>query len=434
MISAPLRFWVWLLALSLASCVSTPKVALDPQDPPDALQQQLAIDAALHVRRARPGNRVTLLQDGTETFPAMFEALRNAHDHINLEYYTFENVHVAGESLGDILERKLRAGVAVNVIMDAYGSARTDPAFLARLREAGARILVFHPLTPAAILELKNPNDRDHRKIMVIDGRVAFVGGVNLDRVYENPPDPNAIKRGDADHAFWSDIDARIEGPAVEDLQHVFFDTWARQNGPAMQPRNYFPTPRVAGDQVVRIIDSAPRETAPREGGPLYYASFLAAVHAAQHSIDLSTGFFVPTHQEREELRRAAQRGVAVRLVLPAISSVPETVAAGRAAYGDLLEVGVRIWERQDAVLHSKFVTIDGVWTAVGSSNLDRRSVVYNNEVDAIILGRETAKAARAMISRDIAHAKEITLSEWRNRSFDERLHEFYGRLWQFLM
>lgn len=423
------RTRAWLLALLLTGCASTPLVPLGADPPTDALQYQLALDAALNRNRARPGNSVTLLRNGTQTFPAMFAAMAQARDSIDLEYYIFQDVHTGGDSLGDLLERKLQGGVAVNVIMDGYGSRNTDPAFLARLRQDGARLLVFHPLTPAAMLALKNPNDRDHRKIMVIDGRVAFVGGINLDRVYENQPDPTAAERGDAKHAFWNDTDARIEGPAVADLQRLFFATWANQGGPAVVARSYYPVPRTAGNQTVRIIGSVPRDDK-----PLYYATFLTALHAAKHSVDLSTGFFVPTHQEREELARAARRGVAVRLVLPSVSSVPEALAAGRAAYGDLLEAGVHIWEIQGVVLHSKFATIDGVWTAVGSSNLDRRSVVFNDEVDALIFGRETATAARALFDSDIARSHAITLAQWRHRAFSERLSEFYARFWQFLM
>ncbi|MDA8253273.1 MAG: phospholipase D-like domain-containing protein, partial [Rhodospirillales bacterium] len=138
--------------------------------------------------------------------------------------------------------------------------------------------------------------------------------------------------------------------------------------------------------------------------------------------------------QEREELARAARRGVQVRLVLPSVSSVPEALAAGRAAYGDLLEAGVQIWEIQFTVLHSKFATIDGVWTTVGSSNLDRRSVVFNNEVDAVIFGRGTAAAARAIFDHDVGKSRQVTLAQWRQRAWSERLDEFYARFWEFLM
>ncbi len=415
--------------LLLTGCASTPIVELGANPPADLLEQQLWLDAALYRTPARPGNAVRLLRDGHETFPAMFTAMAQAHDSINLEYYIVQDVHVGGESLGDLLTRKLHDGVAVNIIMDGFGSRNTDPQFIARLKQAGATVLVYHPLTAEAMLHLENPNDRDHRKIMVVDGRIGFVGGINLDRVYENRADPEAAVEGDAKHAFWTDTDARIEGPAVADLQRTFFDTWRRQQGPAVAARDYYPRLEDPGPETIRIVASAPHQDR-----PLYYETFLTAVRAARHSVDLGTGFFVPTHQEREELARAARRGVAVRLVLPSVSSVPAALAAGRAAYGDLLEAGVRIWEIQFTVLHSKFATIDGVWTTIGSSNLDRRSVVFNNEVDAVVFGRQTAAAARAIFDHDIAKSREITLSAWRNRPLGEKLYELYARAWEFLM
>ncbi|MDD4933822.1 MAG: phospholipase D-like domain-containing protein [Methylacidiphilaceae bacterium] len=418
-----------LVVLALAACARTPKIALSADPPGDALHRTLAVDAALHRDPVAPGNRVTLLPNGMRTFEAMFAAMEQANDHINLEYYIFEDVRVGARSLGRLLRQKLQAGVAVNVILDGYGSYRTNPAFLERLRKAGARILVFRPLTPEAMLEVTKANDRDHRKILVVDGKVGFVGGVNLARVYENHSDPRAAMQGDFRHAYWSDIAARIEGPAVTDLQRLFFATWSSQHGPTMERRAYFPEVAEAGSERVRVIGSGPgRDEA------LYYGSFLEAVHIACRSVDLSTGFFVPTQQEVQELARAARRGVAVRLVLPSPVYDREVRAAGRADYGRLLEAGVRIWEVEGAVLHAKFATVDGAWTAVGSSNMDRRSVVYNDEVDAIVFGEKTAGAARAIIEQNIARSREITLDAWRHRNFRERANEFFASFWRFLM
>jgi len=194
----------------------------------------------------------------------------------------------------------------------------------------------------------------------------------------------------------------------VARLQRAFFDTWSKQNRAALRPRAWYPPLPVTGDQTVRILASAPNDDR-----PLYYAWLLRAFRAARHSISLSTGYFVPTHQEREELARAARRGVRVRLVLPSYSDSPEALAAGHAAYGDLLEAGVRIHEVQHMVPHSKFVVIDGVWMAIGSSNFDRRSVVFNNEIDAIVLG-SAASQGEAVLDQDIALSKEVDLRTWR--------------------
>jgi cardiolipin synthase len=423
----PIALVLFILANILADCASEPRIDLGTGPAsPDDLQVQLEVMRGIAGAPAIDGNSVVLLRDGAQAFPAMFEAMSHAKDSINLEYYTFDDVRVGGRALGDVLVDRLRHGVAVNVIYDAIGSNATPLAFLQRLAQAGAAITPFNP-DPVTRGGLVSPNDRDHRKIMVIDGRVGFVGGINLDHVYEN----NARSGGaadDTDHAYWRDTAARIEGPVVARLQRVFFDTWSKQNGPALAQRAWYPWLAVEGDQTIRILASAPGDDR-----PLYYAWLLRAIHAARHSVSLSTGYFVPTHQEREELARAAWRGVRVRLVLPSYSDSPEALAAGHAAYGDLLEAGVKIYEVQHMVLHSKFIVIDGVWMAVGSSNFDRRSVVFNNEIDAIVLGSAAAQG-EAVLDQDIALSKEVDLRTWRARPLGERFHEWRARLWEFLL
>jgi cardiolipin synthase len=181
--------------------------------------------------------------------------------------------------------------------------------------------------------------------------------------------------------------------------------------------------------QTVRIIGSVPGEQR-----PLYYLSLETAIRGAVHHAWLESGYFVPPHQEREDLVKTARRGVDLRLVLPSRTDVKDPVYVGRAAYGDLLEAGARIFEMRNAVLHSKLAVVDGVWTAIGSSNLDRRSVVFNNEVDAIVLGTETASQVQALLERDMANSVAITLQGWRQRPFDERVRELGARLWQYWM
>jgi cardiolipin synthase A/B len=321
---------------------------------------------------------------------------------------------------------RLRHGVAVSIIYDAFGSHATPPAFLARLAQAGAAITVFNA-NPAARNGIDGLNDRDHRKVMVIDGRIGFLGGVNLDHVYENPPTAGAVP-DDPLRAYWRDTEVRVTGPVVADLQRCFFDTWRKQNGPRLPERQWFPTLSRTDDETVRVLASEPGDD-----HPLYYVWLLRALHAARRSISLSTGYFVPTHQEREELANAARRGVRVSLVLPGRSDSDAAIANARAAYGDLLAAGVKIYEVQNAVLHSKFVIIDGVWMAVGSSNFDRRSAVFNNEIDAIVLGKRVADG-EAMFKQDIAMSKEITLAAWRSRPTAERWREWCARFWAFLL
>ena len=424
-----------LLALTvtaaLQACAAVPDVDayLPAPDDPDPLQRHYALQRALSDSPLLFGNQTRLLMDGAQAFPAMFEAMRQARDHINLEYFILEDVAVGELHLSHLLIGKLNRGVTVNIIYDAYGSRDTPAALFDALRRAGANIVVFNPLNPLKAFSDHSPNDRDHRKIMVVDGKVGFVGGINLARTYENPPAAGVPANGDTQHAYWRDTAVEIRGPAVAELQRLFFGTWKEQNGNPVPAANYFPALPRQGVQTILIVGSAPGDQR-----PLYYISLERAIRAAEKHIWLSSGYFVPPHQEREDLAKAARRGVDLRLVLPSHSDVEDAVYAGRAAYGDLLEAGARIFEMQNAVLHSKLAVIDGVWTTIGSSNLDRRSVVFNNEVDAIILGADTAAQVEALLQRDMAASAPVTLQAWERRSMDERLNEFEARLWEYWM
>jgi len=415
------------LCILLGGCATERQVVLGAGSaPPDDLQVQRQVQQDIDQTAPVNGNRVDLLRDGVQAFPAMFAAMRHARDSINLEFFTFDDVRSDGETLGNVLMDRLRHGVSVSIIYDAYGSNTTPPAFLQRLAAAGAVMVAFNP-NPLARGKLDNPNDRDHRKIMIVDGRAGFLGGINFDHVYENPSAAGAVP-GDTDHSYWRDTSVRITGPAVADLQRVFLSTWAKQNGPRLPPRDWIPRLVPTDDETVRILASEP-------GGdhPLYYVWLLHALRAARRSISLSTGYFVPSNQEREELAKAARRGVSVRLVLPGRGDSDAAIAAGRAAYGDLLEAGVKIYEVRNAVLHSKFVIIDGVWMAIGSSNFDHRSAMFNNEIDAIVLGSRVADG-EALFNQDVAMSNEIDLRTWRSRPLDERFREWRARLLEFLL
>lgn len=412
---------------ALQGCAAVPDV--DAYLDPDPLQRHYTQQAELPDGPLVFGNQTRLLKDGTQALPAMFQAMREARDHINLEYFIFEDVVFGGHHLSELLLDKLRRGVTVNIIYDAWGSQDTPAALFDTLRQAGASIVKFNPINPLGALVGDSPNDRDHRKIMVVDGRIGFVGGINLAHTYENPPSAGIPADGDTQHAYWRDTAMEIRGPAVAELQRLFFVTWKQQKGDPVRTANYFPAIPRQGVQTIRIIGSTPGDKQ-----PLYYISLERAIRAAHNRIWLSSGYFVPPHQEREDLGKAARRGVDLRMVLPSHTDVEDAVYAGRAAYGDLLESGAHIFEMQNAVLHSKLTVVDGVWTVIGSSNLDRRSVVFNNEVDAIILGADTASQVEALLQQDAAASAPITLQAWQQRSLHERLEELEARLWQYWM
>jgi len=429
----------------LTRCASVPDIAgltrqdiglpgHQPAKPPplsdtDALQQQYDLQRALSEVPIVFGNQVTLLPSGTTAFDALFQALGGARDTINLEYFILADITSGGISLSGLLLDRLRAGVRVNMIYDAYGSRNTPPAFFETLRQAGAKIVEFNPLDPLAIRTQWQPNDRDHRKIAVVDGRIGFTGGVNLDLAYDNPPSAGIPADGNTRLAYWRDTAIRIQGPAVAELQRLFFGTWREQKGPDVDLAGYFPPLPRQGVQTVRIIGSAPGDDK-----PLHYASLLTAIGTARNRIWLCSGYFVPPHQEREALARASRQGLDVRIVAPAFSDVQSAVNAARAAYGDLLEAGAHIFEMRDAVLHAKMAVVDDTWTVVGSSNLDRRSVVFNNEVDAVILGHDTAGQVEAVLRTFMAASREVQLTAWEHRPIRERLREMEARVWQYWM
>jgi cardiolipin synthase len=404
-----------------------------------SLQRHLAVEQAVAGTPLTAGNTTELLRDGDGTFAAIFEAIKAAKHHVNLEYYTLEDVVLGGQRLSDLLIAKRRDGVAINIIYDSYGSSHTPNKFFALLEEAGVNLLAFHPVNPLeAVADGYSPNDRDHRKIMIVDGRVAVVGGVNLATYYQSrtPGDGSGVAAsagqdtaGDKPPENWRDLSIRIEGPAVKQLQGLFLGHWNSEGGPVIDRTNFFPDLSSEGGEIVRIIGSSPQQDASR-----YYVTLISAIRNADSRIWLTTAYFVPTFEEKHELIYAAERGVEVRLMLPAVSDAGQAVAVARSHYADLLEAGVRIFELDHVVLHSKAVTIDGAWSAIGSSNFDHRSVLFNDEVEAIVLGRKTAEGLEKIFGEDQATAKEISLEEWQKRSLTDRLGDFFQRSLQYLL
>jgi len=408
----------------------------------DALfERHLAIEQAIAGTPLTSGNATALLRDGDGTFAAVFAAIAEARQHINLEYYTLEDVEFSGRRLSELLVEKRRAGVAVNIIYDSYGSIDTPNAFFETLKSSGVNLLSFHPVNPLeAVAEGYSPNDRNHRKIMIVDGRVAIVGGVNLATYYQSktPGDGSGSNAEAAqneqapekdDPEDWRDLSVRIEGPAVAQLQGLFLGHWQSEGGSALDQTGFYPKPKTAGDQIIRIIGSSPQQDYSR-----YYLTLISAIRSAEQRIWLTTAYFVPTFEEKHALIAAAERGVDVRLMLPAVSDASQAVAVAHSHYGDLLEAGVKIFEIDHVILHSKSVTIDGVWSAIGSSNFDHRSVLFNDEVEAVVLGRKTAGDLETVFKEDQASAKEIKPEEWEQRPVAERVTDFFQRTLQYLL
>jgi cardiolipin synthase len=383
----------------------------------DVLQRHLAIEEAIAESPLMVGNRTRILRDGAATFSAMFAAIHGARDHVNLEYYIVQDVQSDGKHLGDLLLAKRAEGVQVNLIYDGYGSNATPAAFFKRLKAGGINVVSFSPV---------NPDDRDHRKILVVDGATAIVGGVNLDTGYEVQPLAKSGAIQGKPSEFVRDTDLQIDGPAVAQLQTLFLEHWSAQKGPALDQAKFFPVVPPKGGEVVRTLGSAAKDAVPR-----YYVTMLSAIRTAEQRISLSTAYFVPTAREVTDLIAAARRGVDVRLLLPSESDSDLALTVGRSNYSELLEAGVKIYETRNEVLHSKAAVVDGVWTIIGSSNFDRRSVIFNDEVDAVVLGRETGQQIEAMFEDDFKQATPIELAAWKDRPVSTKIKEALYNAWQ---
>jgi cardiolipin synthase len=390
----------------------------------DILRRHIAVEEAVTESPLTVGNRVRLLPDGLTTFKAIFAAIRNAKHQVNLEYFIFEDVESEGQRLGDLLVAQRAKGVEINVVFDSLSYANTPKDFIDRLGKAGINLVEFNPIDP--IDATASPNDRDHRKILVADGRIAIIGGVNLSQSYQSAPLSGVDKIDRNGPQAWNDADIEIEGPIVADIQKLFFETWRQQNGPAISSGESLPKPSSPGDQIMRVIGSGPDEQLPR-----YYATLLSAIRHAEKRAWLTTAYFVPTEEEMGELIAAARRGVDVRLLLPGISDSQLALSVAHSDYEDLLEAGVKIYEIRDAYLHSKMAVIDGVWSAIGSSNIDHRSVLFNDEVDVVTLGAETARQFEAHFEDQQGKATPIDAGSWADRPFTDRIQDGLSRLLQ---
>ena len=394
-----------------------------------ALERHLALEQVVAESPLFVGNQVHVLRDGAETFPAMFAAIRAAKRYVYLEYYIFEDVSCDGEMLSDLLVQQSQSGVHIRVIYDGVGSIGTDSAFFEKLRAAGVEVIEFNPLNPWK--HHYGFNSRDHRKLLVADGTVAILGGVNLSSTYQSAPSGSTAKTAARDNKdIWHDTDIEITGPVVPALEMLFREHWNEQTGVDLQAdTDPEPAAQSAGDEVVRILGSSPSKLKRR-----YYVTAISAIRNAESSIWITSAYFVPTHQEKVGLMAAARRGVDVRLLLPSRSDSGPALAVQHAHYEDLLRAGVKIYERDDGILHSKTMVIDQVWSIVGSSNFDHRSVLFNDELDAVVLGKATGEKLADDFKADLQHAQAIDAEQWRHRSTIEHLRESFWKLWETLL
>ena len=374
------------------------------------------------------GNAVTLLFDGPATMRAMMEAARAAKVSINLETYIFDHDEI-GMQFAEILMQKRRDGVVVNIIVDGVGTLSTPREFFDGLRQAGVNVLVFNPVDPTKRPGKWALNNRDHRKIMIVDGSVAFTGGINISSTYANSSLFRSKKKPEKvnhEEVGWRDTHIKIQGPAVSALQWAFIDNWVHQDAGELPEIDYFPHLAPAGDKVVRVLATSPDRDSE------IYKSLVVAIGESKKSIHLTAAYFVPDRQIVDSLIAAARRGVDVQLVLPGVSDHGFIKHAGESFYQELLEGGVRIHQLQVAVLHAKTTVIDGMWSSIGSANIDRRSFIHNYEVNVVILDPAFARDMEAAFREDLRHSKEVKFDAWKHRPWSDRVREMMARLTEY--
>jgi cardiolipin synthase len=321
-----------------------------------------------------------------------------------------------------LLLQKQAKGVQVNLIYDSIGSMNTPPLFFQRLRDGGIQVTEFNPINPLKARENWGLTHRDHRKILIIDGKLAIIGGINISKVYSSTP----LNRNQNEKApiLWRDTDIQIEGLAVAEFQKLFLDTWVKQTAAPLSERNYFPDLKEEGNALVRVVGSTPGQS-----NRIPFVVYVSALTFAAYSIHITNSYFVPDDQIVKVLIDAADRGVDVKIILQGITDSQLALYAQRYYYSKLLKSGVKLYEHSNSLLHAKTAVVDNIWSTIGSTNMDFLSLLNNDEVNAIILSHDFAGEMEKMFVRDLLDSKQIQLNEWKKRPSIQMVMEWFANL-----
>jgi cardiolipin synthase len=351
------------------------------------------------------GNKVEVLLNGDQIFPSMLAAIRGAQRTITFETYIYWSETI-GKEFSDALVERARAGVKVHVMLDFIGSIKMDAASMAAMKAAGVQLQRYHK---PAWWKLARLNNRTHRKLLVVDGKIGFTGGVGIADKWRGVGQ-------DTNH--WRDTHFRVEGPVVGQIQAVFTDNWTKATGAVLDGDAYFPALTAQGSQPAQMFSSSPTG-----GSESMHLMYLMAITAARHSINLSNAYFVPDELTVKALVAAAKRGVAVRIITPGTDIDSEVVrAASRERWGDLLKAGVRIAEYQPTMFHVKSLVVDDLLVSVGSTNFDNRSFSLNDEANLNVLDHAFARSQVDVFDDDWRHAKLISLAAWEGRPWSAKM------------
>lgn len=358
------------------------------------------------------GNQVHVLLNGEQIFPAMLSAIAGAKETINFESYIYWSESI-GHRFSDALIERAKAGVTVHVLLDYVGSLKMDSSNLQAMRAAGIAVERYHKPVSWKLARL---NNRDHRKLLIVDGRTGFTGGVGIADQW----------RGHAqDKEHWRDTQFQVSGPVVGQMQAVFVDNWSKVTGKVLDGDTYFPALPARGTQLAQMFSSSPTG-----GSESMHLMYLLAITAAKSSIALSNSYFVPDDLTVAALVAAAKRGVRIAIITPGADIDTELVrAASHAGWGPLLAAGITMAEYQPTMFHVKTLVVDGLLVSVGSTNFDNRSFSINDEANLNVLDRDFAAQQMAIFDEDMRHSKVITLRDWQQRSLKSKVAEHAAAL-----
>jgi cardiolipin synthase len=395
----------------------TPKyeIARPEELPPNDSEDFLPLLESLADAKVNRGGSFEVLANGDKFYPAELEAIRNATRSVNLEAYIFQKSHI-GRLYLDLLTDRARAGVKVNLVLDAFGSAGATRRFFRPLLEAGGRVGWYNSLAWHRLLRLDN---RTHRELLIVDGKVGFIGGAGIsDHWYS----------GVHQHQAWRDTMVRVTGEAVSNLQATFAENWLATCGELLVGEAYFPRLDSPGAAASLVVNSTPT----MGGSTRNRVLFQLLLVSARESVSITTPYFLPDKNLAEVLCKAVKRGVRVRILVPGQKSDHFlTRSTSRAGYGKLLEAGAEIYEYEPAMIHAKVLVVDSAWAVVGSTNFDNRSFGLNDEVNLAV--RDTALAARLErdMAEDLKHSIRVSLHEWKRRPVVQRAPELLGWLFE---
>jgi cardiolipin synthase A/B len=383
-----------------------------PETEPLESEDFLCVLEAITDSKIHHHGRVEVLTNGEVFYEAELEAIRSAKESVNIEAYIFQKGELTKKFVEALTERA-RAGVKVRMVLDAIGCFATWDSYFTELRAAGGRVCWYHPLR---LFTLARFNNRTHREIIVVDGRVGFIGGAGFaDHWYKNL----------GKNPRWRDTMFRIEGEMVASIQAGFIENWLESSGEILTGRCYFP-PNEAKDRMDAIVVDSSPSTGGSTRARILYQTMLAS---AQKTIHITTPYFLPDRSARAEMLRAIhKRGVEIKIIVPGKHSDHLlTRRSSRRLFGDLLKAGAKIYEYEKAMIHAKTMMIDDLWSVVGSTNFDNRSFGLNDEIN--LAARDTELTARLMedFATDLTASHEVSYEEWRHRSIFERMHEWLG-------